>query len=388
MFWTTTALTGTFYVGSAFIGFNNQTYYDFFSDHVPLGQSTLEFAENHGWDTLTVHDVVEGGKNAVISTQRFITDTINRAPSSHDVVESARIAAEKKASEAKAATFKVIKETKAKVEPVISHVKEEIRGEVTKLSHKTEDLTASRGDKLADEVAELVRRAEFAIAGKPYSPDSTTPIPSPTGVTPSTSSPSSREVDDTVYSDPLPLDFEPPPGFSRPSPPKADKTKGESKPEPEDVAAVTLPLVASAISSLSASEPIITHLAGTIDNLASYLESNPKAASKAADVLESAKGDLAALVERIEKAKQEERSSLEAKLDEQTRAHTQRLLELEMEAQDKLDGQEEGFRKFFEEERVKFIQAYREKLNHELRTQTELINERYISITFTSLPLT
>jgi mitofilin len=387
VFWTTTALTGTFYVGSAFIGFNNQTYYDFFSDHVPLGQSMLEFAETHGWDTLTVHDVVEGGKNAVISTQRFITDTINRTPSSYDVVESAKIAAEKRASEAKAATFKVIKETKAKVEPVISHVKEEIRDEVTKLSHKAEDLTASRGDQLADEMAELVRRAEFAIAGKPYSPDSTTPIPSPTGVIPATPSPSSSGVDSSVYSAPLPLGFEPPPGFSRP--PKAEKTKGpESKPESEDVAVVTLPLVASAISSLSASEPIITHLAGTIDDLASYLESNPKAASKAAGVLESAKGDLAALVERIEKAKQEERSSLEAKLDEQTREHTQRLLELEMEAQDKLDGQEESFRKFFEEERVKFIQAYREKLNHELRTQTELINERYISITFTLLPLT
>ncbi|EDR08488.1 uncharacterized protein LACBIDRAFT_294229 [Laccaria bicolor S238N-H82] len=377
VFWTTTALAGTFYVGSAFIGFNNQTYYDFFSDNVPLGQSMLEFAESHGWDTLTVDDVVEGGKTAVISTQRFITDTINRTPSSHDVVESAKIAAEKKASEAKAATFKVIRETKAKVEPVIGHVKEEIRDEVTKLSHKAEDLKASRGDQLAGEMAELVRRAEFAIAGKPYSPDSTTPIPSPTDVTPSTPSPPSKEVDITVYSAPLPLGFEPPPGFSRPSPPKAEKTKGpESKPESEDVAAVTLPLVASAISSLSASEPIITHLAGTIDNLASYLESNPKAASKAADVLESAKGDLAALVERIEKVKEEERSSLEAKLDEQTRDYTQRLLELEMEAQDKLDGQEEGFRRFFEEERVKFIQAYREKLNHELRTQTELINER------------
>ena len=255
------ALTGTFYVGSAFIGFNNQTYYDFFSDHIPLGQSMPEFAESHGWDTLTVHDIVKGGKNAVISTQHFITDTINHTPSSHDVVESAKMVVEKRASEAKAATFKVIKETKAKVEPVISHVKEEIRDEVTKLSHKADDLTASWEDQLADEMAELVWRAEFAIAGKPYSPDNTTSIPLPTGVTPSAPSSPPREVDSTVYSVPLPLSFEPPPGFSCLLPPKAEKTKSpESKPELEDVAAITLPLVASAISSLSALEPIITHV--------------------------------------------------------------------------------------------------------------------------------
>jgi len=32
-----------------------------------------------------------------------------------------------------------------------------------------------------------------------------------------------------------------------------------------------------------------------------------------------------------------------------------------MEAQDKLDSQEEGFRKFFDAEKMKFVQAYREK---------------------------
>ena len=48
-----------------------------------------------------------------------------------------------------------------------------------------------------------------------------------------------------------------------------------------------------------------------------------------------------------------------------------------MEAQDRLDSQEEGFKKLFEEEKTKFIQAYRAKLNQELQTQSEIINERY-----------
>ena len=57
-----------------------------------------------------------------------------------------------------------------------------------------------------------------------------------------------------------------------------------------------------------------------------------------------------------------------------------KLLEMEMEAQDKLDNQEEGFKKLFEEEKNKFIQAYRAKLNQELQTQSEIINERCIVI--------
>ena len=47
-----------------------------------------------------------------------------------------------------------------------------------------------------------------------------------------------------------------------------------------------------------------------------------------------------------------------------------------MEAQDKLDSQEDDFRKYFEEEKAKFVAAYREKLNRELQTQSEIINER------------
>jgi MICOS complex subunit MIC60 len=48
-----------------------------------------------------------------------------------------------------------------------------------------------------------------------------------------------------------------------------------------------------------------------------------------------------------------------------------------METQDKLDNQEQGFRTFLDQERARSIQAYREKLDHELKVQTELINERY-----------
>lgn len=224
------------------------------------------------------------------------------------------------------------------------------------------------------EVDDLVQRAEAAIAGKPYVKDPPTPPPKIITVEVIESSEfASPEPAKNVYDVPLPLGFEPPPGFTRPAPPKPVATEEKTEPEPVPI---ELPLVAPAVST--ASEPIITHLAGTIDNLAAFLKSDPKTAEKAGDVLETAKNDLAALVERIEVVKEQERSALESQFDEQTREYTLKLLELEMEAQDKLDSQEIGYKQLFEQERAKFIQAYREKLNHELQVQTELINERYV----------
>lgn len=381
VFWATVGLTGTFYVGSTFAAFYSQAYYDFFSDHVPLGQPMLEYAEAHNWDTLTVQKVVESGKSAVISTQRFVTDTINRTPSPYDAVEIAKHTAEKKAHEAKAAVVNAFNETKSKVESVATQAKTEVRKEADKITNKGGAIVAHHSSQVTDELADLVQKAETALKGHVPPPLEVAP-PTPKPDTPPAVTPALKEEQTTtpksdlkhVYEAPLPVGFEPPPGFSRPSPPK------EKAPKPTGTSpSITnsLPLVAPAVSSLSASEPIITHLAGTIDNLASYLASNPTAASKATDVLESAKVDLTALADRIEKVKEEERAGLEAKLDEQTREYTLKLMELEMETQDKLDNQEEDFRKFFDEEKIKFVHAYREKLENELKTQTELINERY-----------
>ncbi|EAU85671.1 mitochondrial protein [Coprinopsis cinerea okayama7 len=407
LFWVTTAATGTFYIGSTFAAFNNQQYYDFFSDNVPLGQPMLEYAEAHNWDTLTVEDVIDAAKNGVVTIQRLTTDLINSTPGAREAVESAKAATEKKIEEAKLSTLKAIQSTRAKVDPVVDQAKSEVDKVVSKVEavthtelrskeqpkpvvvepkveEKKEEEAKSVPEKISDDVSELVRKAEDALSGKPAVVEKATEPFSDTPV-PSESSPEAQPglSDKNVYVAPLPIGFEPPPGYVKPSPPKKveaeapkepapQATKEEEKPLPE----VELPLVAPVVESLNVQEPIITHLAGTIDNLASFLKANPAAAEQATGVLENAKQDLSALVERIEKAKEEERTALEAKLDEQTREHTLKLLELEMEAQDKLDSQEEGFRKFFEEERAKFIAAYRAKLDHELKTQTELINER------------
>ncbi|CAA7266870.1 unnamed protein product [Cyclocybe aegerita] len=360
---TTTALTGTFYVGSTFVAFNNQAYYDLFSDKVPLGQSMLDFAEARKWDELTVGDVLKAGSNVVVTTYQFASDLINGTTRPSDVVEKAKAAVEKKATEARAASLKAIKQAPAKAERVAQPAQKvtEAKEEVQKVVEKAETVVKGVADKAKFEYQELVQRAEAAIAGKPYEAKD-----APSSLTDTNSTPVPAG---NVYDRPLPLGFEPPPGFSRPVPPKPRVEKTSQEPE-----SIVLPLVSPVVSTVS--EPIITHLASTIDNLASYLKADPKAAQQAGDVLESAKTDLAALVDRIDAVKEQERTALEAKLDEQTREYTLKLMELEMEAQDKLDSQEEGFRQLFEQERARFVQAYREKLEHELKVQTELINER------------
>jgi MICOS complex subunit MIC60 len=383
----TTAATGTFYVASPFVAFNSQGYYDFFSDNVPLGQPVLEYAENNHWDRMTVEDVIDAAKNGLVTIQQLTNDLINKTPGAREAVESTKAATEKKIEEAKVATLKAIQSTRAKVDPVV----EQAKTEVGKVVHKAEavidsapTVTEVLGKKVATEdeskkdekkeplatidLTNVVRKAEEALGI-----NLETPPPTVAEVVAEPESPASN-----VYSDPLPIGFEPPPGYVRPAPPKKveEPTADPVKPEPIPIPEVVLPLVAPSVASLNIQEPIISHLAGTIDSLASFLKANPAAAEQATGVLENAKSDLSALVERIDKVKEEERVALEAKLDEQTREHTLKLMELEMAAQDKLDNQEEGFRKFFEEERAKFIAAYRAKLDQELKTQTELINER------------
>ncbi|KAF7336877.1 MICOS complex subunit MIC60 [Mycena venus] len=339
----TTGLVGTFYIGSTFLAFKNEAYHEFFAEQVPLGYSMLQYGEDHHWDTMTLESVIESSKKSFASAQRYVTDTLSGAtPTTQEAKNAVKTT--------KDAAVKAIQESKDRATSAAARIKTEIKKETSGataiVKHQSEQFTRS--------VEELIREAEAALA-KGVEPGHATPEPSPKDA-----------AGPGVYDAPLPVGFELPPGFSRPPPPP-------KKPEAE---APRLPLLSPALSSISASEPIIAHLAGTIDDLTAYVESNPAATAQASSVLEAAKSDLTALATRIDKVRADERAELEAKLDEQTREYTVKLMDLEMEAQDKLDGQEQEFRRYFDEERARLTQAYREKLENELQTQTELINER------------
>lgn len=226
-------------------------------------------------------------------------------------------------------------------------------------------LAKHKAAQLADEVDDLVRKAEEALA-KPIETtlDATTSTPV---LVPAENVEvivlSEKKTDGNVYEAPLPIGFEPPPGYSKPKP------APKSKPEP-------LPLVAPAVSDVAISEPVILHLANTIDDLTSYLNANPSAAEKARGVLDVARNDLTELSTRFDKIKEDEKHELEAKLDEQAREYSTKLLELELESQDKLALQREDYEKYVAEERMKLVQTYRDSLDDELKAQTDLVNER------------
>lgn len=318
----------------------------------------LDFSEARGWDTITAADVVHAGSNAIVTTTRLVQRAFGKEPAEETKREPAAKQTVVTGSGQALRTQTLPSPSPSKPSDVVQPEKK-----------------AAVQDKkptFSSDVQELVNKAEAALekhVENPIPTSAPTPVPA-----------ESKETN--VYDAPLPVGFEPPPGYKRPLPPspKKDDSKSsnpEPKPEP---APVQLPLVAPAISALDEADPIITHLAGTIDNLASYVATNPTAALKAADVLEEAKSELTSLVERIDKIKAEEKSALEAKMDEQTREYTLKLIEVEMEAQDKLDSREEDFKNIFEEERAKITEIYRQKLEQELKTQTELINERYAII--------
>lgn len=368
----TVAATGTFYIGSAFVSFENQQYRELFTENVPLGKELVEYGEARKWDEITIEQVVVSTVDAYKTVYNFVQRQLGNAPTEETIEK------EKTAKSPLKESKERVKSAVASLKTVVKKVEEETVPEATS---KAIFIARQHGAQFADELDELIRRAEASLAGKPVdSLHEVTTTPVQPESSPDTIPPrddidliivSDKNPDGvTVYAAPLPIGFEPPPGYERPTPPRpAPKVAAEPTPVP-------LPLVAPAVSEVAVSEPVITQLASTIDNLASFLASNPAASEKAKDILEVAKGDLTGLATRIEKIKEDEKLQLEIKLDEQAREYTTKLLELELEAQDKLDSQQDGFRKFYDEERGRFAQVYREKLEQELRTQTELINER------------
>jgi mitofilin len=358
----TTAATTTFYVGSAFIAFNNSSYHAFFQQHVPFAPSVLQYGKDHDWDVLTIGDVIVNSYDSVSGAYTYVRKQLGYA------VDDTPTKVPSKSKSVKAVAERKADEVKERVQKAVDSLKTDVKAGTDAAIARREGIQFTQG------VEELVLEAEAALQGKPFqkSPGthSEASTHDPQSVLDSSELKPTEPPSRNVYNVPLPLGHEPPPGFTKPPAPQPPKPLAPGEP---------LPLVAPAVEELHSSEPVLTHLAGTIDSLASYLNANPAAANKARDVLDVAKNDLSALAQSFEHLREEEKVKLEQSLDEQTREYTLKLLELELQSQDKLESQETDFRAFFEEEKARIAKAYREKLEQELRTQSDIINERSVS---------
>jgi len=344
----------------------------------------MQYAEDHNWDTLTTKDVIDSAKSVADTVQQFVYDQTGWG------------SPPERPSQAAQDTARTMNQAVTQSKDRIIHAAGKLKTSVKKSEDTVSAVVKHQSIQFSSGVQALVEEVEAALAGKPK-PEKTkksapTPVPEvttspeqpeltlraqlqPTTETKGVSPPA--EVPGNVYDAPLPLGFEPPPGFNKPKPPPPPLSSEvvEAHPAPPP-----LPLITPEISEHAGSEPIISQLATTIDNLTVFLNSNPAAAEKAHGIIDTAKLDLLNLASRIEKIKEDERAILEQQLDDQAREYTVKLLELEMVSQDKLDSQEDEFRKLFDEEKAKLIKAYREKLSQELQTQSEIINERYATL--------
>ena len=384
----TTTATATFYVGSAFLAFNNHSYHTFFEQHIPFAPSVLQYGEDNGWDSVTIADVVVNAYDGVSGAYSYVRKQLGYS------VEEQPSKAPPKPKSAKDTTENRADEVKTRVQKAVDALKTDVKLEAKKIHDqgaRAAAIAKHQAIQFTEGVEELVLEAEAALMGKPFKKSPPGPQTEASTSASDHAKPASLKASElqpapvssgaepaepppkNVYNVPLPLGHEPPPGFTRPAPPKPPKPLAPGEP---------LPLVAPAVEELHSSEPVLTHLAQTIDSLASFLNANPAAANKARDVLDVAKNDLSSLAQGFDRLREEERSKLEQSLDEQTREYTLKLLELELQAQDKLESQETDFRSFYEEEKMRFASAYREKLEQELRTQSDIINDRFVSVYF------
>jgi len=367
----TSIFAGTFYGGSTLVALKNERYHDFFVESVPGGEALVEFATEQGWDKVPLASIPQKAVDSAKDAYSRVQSTISGATSSSTPTKSdapqpslANRVGERAKRASSAIVTKVQRNPNA---PDFSHVGQATSATVFKFS---------------EGVSELAKEVESALRGtyktstdakgttKPTSPDAM-PTRGVEAISeedlPAWSPPKGKQL---YTGPPLPLGFEPPPGYVLAPPPKPPKPSAEG-------AAPVLPSLASTLKpELSASEPVIAQLASTIDSLASFVQANPSALASAQGVITTAQIDLENLGKRLEVAKGEERAKLEKKMEEKVKEYENKLLGLEMDAKDKLDKQEEEWKGLFDEERAKIVAAYRAKLNAELETQSEIINQR------------
>jgi len=189
----------------------------------------------------------------------------------------------------------------------------------------------------------------------------------PETVTPKKPSMEGKEV----YSGPpLPLGFEPPPGYYLAPEPKSTKDTAEAH---REALRQTLPLLVPQVKEFAAEEPIISQLASTIDSLTASLSTPTTSPSvDATGILVKAQDDLTSLSKRLEDVKKAEKEKLEKTVGQKTKEFEEVLREKEEERQKGEQGMKEGW----DRERQKMVDEWRSALDSELETQRGGIEQR------------
>ena len=292
--------------------------------------------------------------------------------------KASRAATEAKnlASDATARTKEAAAGAERKLEQVPAKFSEGVEGiakQAENALHNAEDKAVKAVHSAEDKAAKAVHsaedkaiKAEKAIAPQPTGPRSLPDTQRPRELRPETVNPT--KTDPTIgkekYSGPpLPLGFEPPPGYYVAAPKKAEPP----------VEGAPLPLLAPKVKDFASEEPIIAQLASTIDSLTSSLSSANAGSSNATGILTKAHDDLSALSTRLGQVKKTEKEKLEKTIKEKT-AEFEALLKTKAEEAKK---GEQGLKAGWEQERQSMVDKWRGELEGELETQRTGIDKTY-----------
>lgn len=360
---------------------NDERAHDYFSDKVPFGEQILDLAESKGFVGGLPRPLVDP---SVAPRRQRPTPSSGPAaepPKKHEKIEAFKSKVEGKVKEKKERLREVAGSLRTTAEKGLphgiapTHISETLPAPFPPKSYSegVEDLVHEvkgvlKGDPIDRQEQEIAKSKVAPEPEKKTESVRSESTPAPAKPTLPAQEDSEPPKGKQWYENkaPLPLGFEPPPGYALHPPKVVPKTTAG------------LLLVAPAVAEFTASEPLLSELATTVDNLAKYLEDNPKAERNVNKILDVAKKDLADLGIKIETVKKESKEQLQASLHEQAESYAVKLLEAELNARDKLDTQDEEWRHYFEQERLALLQRYQEKLDNELATQNELINERHV----------
>ncbi|TIA89552.1 hypothetical protein E3P99_01989 [Wallemia hederae] len=364
---TTTLLAGAFYGGSSYYALQDPAYAEFFTATFPGAHQVLETIEdahlkdridNIDYDAIRNHAqrATEVSKDAYARLHSLVDKYANAGKVTEKAAQ-AKDAVKDEADEGLYVGSGLVNKAKDVMNDTVDKAKDGVEKGVetasekaTTVAHKAEETlehVGSKAEKAGEKVSEAI---EDPNAG---------------GLT--------ADGKKIYTGPPLPIGHSLPDGYVYPpkpaAPAAAPKPKKEKKVEP-------LPLLAPAVKDLSASEPIVSQLAETIDSLSKFLQDTPHAAGSVKQVISTAEGDLSALGQRLEALKEEEKKKLEKSLDSQAKEYSIRLAEHERQIQNRVTSHEQDWREQFDAERKSIAESFKRKLSDELATQSEIINQR------------
>ena len=361
-------LTALFYGASVPVAQQNADYKKFFEERVYGGKPLLDYFADHDLrkelDALHLDDKVSHAAQQVRTGWTQLADKVR----SNEHVQNTREEVEKRAEQLQQRVQQQIDELKSKAGDEGQALEEQVKHLRENSSQWLEQATELAEAKLK---AFGERATHFAHEARDRLPeDVRNAIPLP-----------ERKPEDgpNLYRNELPVGHEPPAGYMpmhkerKLEAPAPKDNKARLRPDPE---APKLPQLASSLGKLGGSEPIVSQLASTIDDLTAFVRETPSAAAVAKGVLESAQADLEQLVKRMDQIKQKDAQVLDAQLAKQAKQFEEEIAAKAEQAANALDKRDKDWAKKLDAIQAEQTAQFKGRLNKELETQSSIINER------------